>query len=275
MDHEGQIRFVIAHAERRGGHQRLDAVVPQSLLQGDPPLGIDVTGIGRDRQTACPEPIGDLMGVTHRQGVDDAVTGQGRELRRQPGQPFGLIGETDGLQGQGWTVQIAANDLQRRSQHGLEIGHHTIVRGRCRRQQAQIRRQATHHALQQAIVRTEIVPPIRDTVGFIDHEQRNPGCDRSQHLGAEMGVGEAFRRHEQDIDLIAQEARLDVGVIVGIVGVHRLGAQPHAAGGLKLVAHQGEQGRDQECRAAARFAQQFGGDEIDETLAPAGFLHHQ
>ena len=39
-----------------------------------------------------------------------------------------------------------------------------------------------------------------------------------------------------------------------------------------LVAHQGKEWRDQEGRAVTCLAQELGGDEVDETLAPSGLL---
>ena len=41
---------------------------------------------------------------------------------------------------------------------------------------------------------------------------------------------------------------------------------------LNLVAHQGKEWRDQEGRAVTCLAQELGGDEVDETLAPSGLL---
>ena len=60
-----------------------------------------------------------------------------------------------------------------------------------------------------------------------------------------------------------------------IVGIDRGGTHAHPFCCRDLVAHQREKRRDQQSWAFAGFAQQLGGDEIDEALAPASLLHDQ
>ncbi len=52
-------------------------------------------------------------------------------------------------------------------------------------------------------------------------------------------------------------------------------AEPHPLAGHDLVAHQGQQRRDDQGRATSLFAKQLGRDEVDGRFAPAGALHEQ
>ena len=57
-------------------------------------------GVGLGVDAAGAQPAGDLLGVAHGEGVDDAAAGQPRELLGQLGEPLGLAGQAQGLQGQ-------------------------------------------------------------------------------------------------------------------------------------------------------------------------------
>jgi hypothetical protein len=49
----------------------------------------------------------------------------------------------------------------------------------------------------------------------------------------------------------------------------------HALGRRNLIAHQRQQGRNEQSRPCSRFAQEFGGNKVDKALAPTRILHHQ
>ena len=110
---------------------------------------------------------------------------------------------------------------------------------------------------------------------FVDHQQGNPLRHARQHLVTKALVGQPFWRDQQDVHLVAPNRRLDTLPIVLIVGIDRDRPHPHALRRGDLVAHQRQQRRDEQGRPQPCLPQQLGGDEIDETLAPAGFLHHQ
>ncbi len=80
---------------------------------------------------------------------------------------------------------------------------------------------------------------------------------------------------KQDVHLIGGELAFDRIPVVAIVRVDRLGPETHALRSGDLVAHQRQQGGDQQGRPKRLLAQQLGGDEIHRALAPTGFLHHQ
>ena len=67
----------------------------------------------------------------------------------------------------------------------------------------------------------------------------------------------------------------DLVPVVLVGAVDRDGPHAHALGGLDLVAHEGEQGRDEQGGPGAPVAQHAGGDEVDGALAPARALHEQ
>src|SRR5450756_2260661 len=88
-------------------------------------------------------------------------------------------------------------------------------------------------------------------------------------------VGQPLRRDEQNIDIVVLHGSFDTAPSLRVVRVDRLGTHTHALGCGYLVAHQGEQRRNEQDRSLTRLAQQPGGDEVDEALAPAGLLHHE
>jgi hypothetical protein len=112
-------------------------------------------------------------------------------------------------------------------------------------------------------------------VRLIDHEQPDAFRDHRQHLVAEALVREPLGRDEEQVDLVVAEPFDDRHELVGVRAVDRLG--PHAEPGrhLDLVAHQGEEGGDQEGGAGVLLAQELRGDEVDGGLAPPGALDEE
>ena len=60
-----------------------------------------------------------------------------------------------------------------------------------------------------------------------------------------------------------------------VVRVDRLRVDAHPLGRGDLVAHERQQGADEEGRPETRLAQQPGRDEVDEALPPARLLYHE
>ena len=274
VDDECQIRLVESHAKGRGRHQRLHVVVEQRLLQRLPGRA-GLAGVGRHFDVARQEPGRDHLGVSHRQRVDDTAPRQRRQSLGQPGEAFSLTGHADGLERQRRPIQIAPQHLEVRSQDRLEISHHASVGGGGGRQQAKIGRQDTHGALDQTIVGAEVVAPVGDAVGLVDDEQCDALGDVGQHLVAESLVRQSLRGDEQDVHRARAGRLLHAVPLVLVVRVDRLGADAHPLGRGDLVAHQGQQGADQEGRPKTRFAQQPSRDEVDEALSPARLLYHE
>ena len=68
---------------------------------------------------------------------------------------------------------------------------------------------------------------------------------------------------------------LTAGQSFGFVEFDGFRANPDALGGGDLVAHEGQQRRDQKRATGAPVPQEPGCDEVHEALAPTRALHHQ
>ena len=109
-------------------------------------------------------------------------------------------------------------------------------------------------------------------MGLVDDDHADARGDDVEDGRLELGVGEAFGRDEEDVDLVRFDAVGDAAPVILIGGVDRLGVDAHARRGVDLVSHEGEERRDEEGGAEAGLTQELGGDEVDETLAPPGLL---
>ena len=121
----------------------------------------------------------------------------------------------------------------------------------------------------------EVVSPIGNAVGFVDDEQRDACRHPLEHLRPEALVREALRRDEQNVHFVAPHRGLDNRPLFLIVGVDGLSPHAHALGRRDLIAHEGQQWRNQQRRPFSFLSQQLRGDEIDEALAPSRLLHDQ
>ena len=84
MDAEAEIRFVVAHPERRGGDDGLHEVAAELILDLDPSIGVHLSGVGRDVVTAVLEEAGEPFGLGDGEDVDDAGTGDRVECVGDP-----------------------------------------------------------------------------------------------------------------------------------------------------------------------------------------------
>ena len=123
-----------------------------------------------------------------------------------------------------------------------------------------------------AVVGAEVVAPVADAVRLVDDEQPAATGQGGQLLVAEARVVEPLGADEQHVDLVGGEGRADLAPLLGVGRVHRHGPDAGALGRGDLVAHQGEQGRDDDRRPGPLGAAQRGGDEVDRGLAPPGAL---
>ena len=119
------------------------------------------------------------------------------------------------------------------------------------------------------------MPPVRDAVRLVDHQQGDPVLNCGKEFIPEVIILQLLGRDEQHVDLVALDCVLDPVPFTAVVGAFPFRADSHPLRRLDLVAHQRQQRRDEERRSVPGLAQQFGGDEVDEALAPAGALHDQ
>ena len=149
------------------------------------------------------------------------------------------------------------------------------VGGRRGREHRDPGRQLGQQRAEAAVVGAEVVAPVGDAVGLVDHQQAAGRGQARQHLVAEAGVVEPLGAHQQDVDLAGVDLVVDRLPLVDVGGVDRHRADAGPLGGGDLVAHQREQRADDDGRPGARLAQQLGGDEVDRRLAPPGALHDE
>ena len=101
-----------------------------------------------------------------------------------------------------------------------------------------------------AVIRTEIVAPVRDAVRLVDHDQAGVGRQRGQHLVAEVGVVEPFRADQQHVEVAGGDALVDLVPFGDVARVDRRGTHAGPLGGRDLVAHQRQQRRHDDRRPA-------------------------
>lgn len=117
--------------------------------------------------------------------------------------------------------------------------------------------------------------PIGNTVRLINHQQGGPFSDFRQHLVTEPFIGQPFGRNEQDIHFITMDRFFNPLPVSLIVGVDRRSVNPHPLCGRDLVPHQRKQWGDEKRGTLSGFTQEFGRNEVNNALAPTGFLDNE
>ncbi len=286
VDHEPQVGLVEAHPQRRGGHQRLHAVVQQGLLELDPLLGVGAPGVGTHLVPRRAQRLGHVGGLGHREGVHDARTGQVPEVLGQPRQPVGR-GELQHAQAQRVPPERAAQrddltpvvdlpvSVDRDGELLGDVGDHPRVGGGRGGQHRGPHRQGGQQVADASVVRSEVVAPVGHAVRLVHDQQADPLGQLGQPVLAEVGVVETLRAHQQDVDLARGQLLAHRGPLGDVAGVDGVGTDPGAGGGLDLVAHQRQQRADDDGGPRPDGAQQRGGHEVHRRLTPPGPLHHE
>ncbi len=213
------------------------------------------------------------FGVANREAVDDPGARHLRQLVRQPGQASGRLGERDDGEGQPFPPERAPFDDEIVSELGDDVGDDPVVGGGGRAQHGHRRRKEVDDALDAAVVGPEVVTPVGDAVRLVDDQKSDGPCQRGKDLGAEAGVVETLRGHQQEVDLVGVDALLDLHPLAAVVAVDGLGPHPRSRRHLELVPHQGQQWRHEQRRARAAIAEEAGRDEVHRALAPPRPLH--
>ena len=156
-----------------------------------------------------------------------------------------------------------------------DVGGDAVVRGRRGGQHRHALGQVAQQRAQPPVVRPEVVAPVGDAVCLVDDQQPGRRGQLRQDAVAEVGVVQPFRADQQHVHLTGRDGRLHLVPFLRVGGVHRRRVDPGARRRRDLVAHQGEQRRDDHRRPLALLAQQRRGQEVDRRLAPAGALHDQ
>ncbi len=275
---EAEVRLVEPHAQRAGGHQRLDPVRQQVRLRGQPLLRIGLAGVGRDREPALAQELRDLLRGGDGERVHDPGARQLRQVRGEPPQPLRGRRQPHHRQPQALPVQRAAQHQRlpgREPQLLGDVADHPVVRRRRGGQHRDPRRQLGDQRAQPAVVGPEVVPPVRHAVRLVHHQQTRARREPGEHPVAEVGVVQPLRADQQDVHLAGVDRGVGGLPVVGVRRVHRDRLHPGPGRGVDLVAHQREQRRDDDRGPRAGRPQQRGGHEVHRRLAPSGALHDQ
>ena len=278
MNDETEVRFIEPHPESGGRHQRLDPVGQQVGFELLAFGGVGGPGVGGDIVTQIPQQRGEVAGSRHRQRVDDPRTLKGVKLFGDPGDPLGGGRNPNHRQVQRLTVQAAAQhqgvrtaDTQLRS----DVLDDAVVGGRGGGQHRGAGSQFGDQGADAPVIRPEVVAPVRDAVRLVDDDEAGVGGQGRQNGVAKVRVVQPLRAHQQHVDLTGGDPTANVVPLGDIAGIDGCGPNPGALRGGNLVAHQGQQRRDDDGGAPALFPQQLGGDEVHRRLSPAGALHYQ
>ena len=274
VDHEAECR-VEAHAERAGRDQRLDPAAGEVLLEGETLGRVGLAGVRRDVVTARAQVVSDLLRRRHGQAVDDARAGLLGQVVGQPGQALRLGPQPDHAQPQRLAVERAAEHQHVGAQLFGDVVGDPGVGGRGRGQHRDAVGQVAEQGADAPVVGSEVVAPVGDAVRLVDHQQSTGRRQPGQHLVAEAGVVETLGADQQDVDLTGVDRDVDRLPVLDVRRVDRDRADAGPLGGRDLVAHQGQQRRDDHRRPGALRAQQERRHEVDRRLAPAGALDDQ
>ena len=178
----------------------------EALLHALPRLGRQPGVEVVRRHALLPEELRHLLGLTARRAVDD---GASRHVRRQVGlDDLVKVGELlapggrhhHELQVRAPSAAVEDCDLDAKlvPKMGSDVRHHIGLRGRGQAQHRRDRllsRLLTDEASHVTIVGPEIVPPLRQTVGLVEH----PGADLAlvEHP-AQASVAQLLRRDDED-----------------------------------------------------------------------------
>jgi hypothetical protein len=272
VDDEAEIRLVEAHPQRHRRHEGLHLTPDQRVLERLALRGGQGCVVRAGVDAPRLQPAGDPRRVGDREAVDDAAAGELRELLGKPGEALGLVAEDDRVEAQALARQWAADDGDVTAELLGDVGDDPVVGGRGRRQDRHGGRELAEDPADPAVVGPEVVAPVGDAVGLVDDEEPDARADGGQDAGGEVIVGEALGRDQEDVDGVGRERLLDLGPLVLVAAVDRVGPEPQPGGHRDLVAHEREERADDERRAVALVAADPGGDPVDKALAPARAL---
>lgn len=110
----------------------------------------------------------------------------------QPGEACSLGWQLDGLQGKGAPHETATLDANI-AQLVLDIVNHAVVgSGRCP-QDWDVCRHALQDVHETSVIRTEIMPPVRNAMSLINHQHPDPFGNWDQHVLNEFLICQSFR----------------------------------------------------------------------------------
>ena len=197
-----------------------------------------------------------------------------RERVDQPREPLRLRRQVHDVEGEALAFERTADEHEIVAELTDDVVDHAVVGGCGGAEHRHVGGEEIEHAREAAIVGAEVVAPVADAVRLVDDEQADPCRDPGEHVAAELGVGEALGRDEQDVDARRRRAQSSICSQVSLLSLLIVAARmpPRVACSiwLRISASSGETSSVGPLPAGA---QQHGGDEVDRALAPAGALH--
>ena len=189
---------------------------------------------------ALPEDIGELLGLFPVPHIDDAAAGN----RLEDGQELALfvLAAADDV---GEVFPLETADFQVLFPEGKPL--HDVFRhdrGRGRRESDDRRVDPAADLPDFQVVRPEIIAPLRDTVGFVHHDEGNvhPSEPSLEEAGGEPFGGEV----EELVVAVGGVVQGQLDILPVHAGVDRNGADPALGQVLDLVFHQGDERGDDE-----------------------------
>ena len=197
----------------------------------------------------------------------------------QPRQALRRARQIDDLQteaGPGERAAVGAQPLPVGQRELLEhVGDDTVVGGGGRPEHRDPGVEQVEHVLDAAVVRPEVVSPVGNAMRLVDHYQPHRRREQRQHVVAEAGVVESLRTDQQQVDRVGGEPCANAVPLLAIGAVDRVGAQPQPLRGGDLVAHQCQQGTDDQRGTRAGAPQQRRRHEVHRRLPPTSALDAQ
>ena len=226
MDDEREVGLVVAHAERRRRDHALQLVALQQLFDLEPAFVRIIARVGPRRDAVACEPVGGAARIVDGERVDDAGAGKRRDRLREPRQPLGLRRKMQHVEREALAIERTAQHDQVVTELIDDVVDDAIVRGCRGAQHRNAARQQIEDARDPSVVGPEVVAPVADAVRLVDHEEPRARGELRQHRVAELLVGEAFGRHEQEIDPVGVDVGFDLLPVGGVVardagGAHR------------------------------------------------------
>jgi hypothetical protein len=230
--------------------------------------------IGRRRQPGAGQHGGDAVGARTRGAINDCAAAfgagafaPGRDQAEQLAHPVRRA--RDRRKRQGRTAKRADEDAR----HPREEIFKNVGAGRRRRRRG---RRDDLRPVQDfggggepAVVGTEIMAPLRDAMRLVDRQRPHPGAPQQSQR---FGIGEALGREiEQPQAAVVQlHAKLAPGARIK-AGMQRGGRNPAACEPSRLIAHQGDERRDDQRQARPRQS----GKLIDQRFSGPHRLQHE
>ena len=272
VDHRPHVGLVHAHPECVGRADDPHLVGQEPALHRRSPLAVEAGVVG-DRLLAerRAQLSGQLVRAGPRARIDDRRQGigsaQGLGNQRallMPARARDREGDVRPVKAGGHLQRIAQPEPRR------DVDRHPRRRGGggC---DNRLRADHARGVGQPEVIGPEVVAPLGDAVGLVDHEQAHA---HRGHPLEEPRSREALGRHVEQAQLPRRRPAQDVGVgravLLGVDERHPV-AQPARAERLDLVLHERHKRRDHDGEVVAQQRREL----VAERLARAGGHHHE